>query len=63
MVCPIAHIRVAKDFLKQCRKYLIIGTSGLTYILRDMAFTGDLANFGPPMRIGAHLAADISAVA
>ena len=29
MVCPIAHIEVAKDFLKQCRKYLIIGTSGL----------------------------------
>ena len=29
MVCPTAHIQVAKDFLKQCRKYLIIGTSGL----------------------------------
>ena len=29
MVCPTAHIEVAKDFLKQCRKFLIIGTSGL----------------------------------
>ena len=29
MVCPISHIEVAKDFLKQCRKFLIIGTSGL----------------------------------
>ena len=28
MVCPTAHIQVAKDFLKLCRKYLIIGTSG-----------------------------------
>ena len=28
MVCP-THIQVAQDFLKQCRKYLIVGTSGL----------------------------------
>jgi hypothetical protein len=29
LVCPSAHIQAAKDFLKDCRKYLIIGTSGL----------------------------------
>lgn len=29
MVCPDSHVAVAKDFLKSCQKFLIIGTSGL----------------------------------
>lgn len=29
MVCPTRHIEVARDFLKDCKKFLIVGTSGL----------------------------------
>ncbi|MBI4200173.1 MAG: SIR2 family protein [Chloroflexi bacterium] len=29
MVCPSTHIQAARDFLKDCRKFLMIGTSGL----------------------------------
>ena len=28
-VCPARHMDAARDFLKDCRKFLIIGTSGL----------------------------------
>ncbi len=28
-VCPASHIEAAKDFLGECRKFLIVGTSGL----------------------------------
>ena len=28
-VCPASHVEAAKDFLRDCRKFLIIGTSGL----------------------------------
>lgn len=35
-VCPLTHKQVAKDFLADCRKFLVIGTSGLDGDLMEL---------------------------
>lgn len=36
VVCPTSHIAAAKDFLKECKKFLIVGTSGLDGDLMEL---------------------------
>jgi hypothetical protein len=60
-VCPREHIQAAQEFLQTCRKFLIIGTSGLDDDLLNFLNTSVTSQSRPYLHIVAR--DDVEAVA
>jgi len=51
VVCPESHVTAAKQFMKDCGKFLIIGTSGLDYDLLSLLNSAVIPNSRPMVHI------------